>query len=167
MRFRTIFACVALGLVAGSANATSAVSQPCHVCRKVVTAARSLPKGGKATETTLRLQAFKACDTDAARNTPVCANVEQLASAVVKHNHVSSAETCAFLGQCSVSELSAKDGCGGVCQNADQCGPGCYCNGWGQCDDSCFPACQGESQFCPPGCGCGDYGFCDAGSKKQ
>jgi len=108
---------------------------------------------------------------------PYCNTSEGLQSvvtAMMDNYHDDTHVVCHQLGLCNATTTvegqrkhsqalkPPTDACGGPCSSSSQCGPGCYCNGYGQCDDGCSPACQGEQQFCPQGCGCGDYGFCDA-----
>ena len=156
-----VFAFVFIVLVAvggGVFGIDCPMSRQCKVCRKMVLQAAST------NGTALEDEVAQWCQTlpAAAAPFPYCASEYQvyLVSALKGGKMVDSLATCSLLGLCSGSE--PEDACGGPCSSSSQCGPGCYCNGYGQCDDSCFPSCQGESQFCPSGCGCGDYGFCDA-----
>jgi len=121
------------------------------VCRKLVGAIRSGRYGFKSGPVLdrLLLDTERACRILQTRgnlpNFVACQNTTQLAMNIAANLTANTTSICQQqdASLCQTEQLG--DACGGPCSSSSQCGPGCYCNGYGSCDDACAPACQGET----------------------
>jgi hypothetical protein len=156
-------------LLSSAAASHLSDAESCKVCQRLVQAVRAGPNGFKAGPMLARvsIDATMACSSLQrslrGRDFPLCGDVIEFATSLYANMTEPAVTVCKSLGYCrNVPDHMVSSGaCGGPCSSASQCGPGCYCSGYGTCMDACSPGCQGETQFCPHGCGCGDYGFCD------